>query len=1719
MFPHRVYPHPVLDPHPAPRFVLLAPNLLRTDSKENIFLEAHGLSEALNVAISVYNYPDRSLLLFEDTVLLSKHNDYHALTTIKINSEPLDRDIKTNEYVYLNAKFGSYVAEVVVMVSFHSGYIFIQTDKPLYNPGDAVRYRAFVATPAFSIFSRSITIELQNPDGIVIHAVPRTMATNGIFSEDYRLASIANEGTWKISAKFDNRPQNQFSSEFEVRKYVLPAFNVTLTPRKPYFSVDDTELVVDITARYLYGKPVKGTAYIAFGIEVNKEKRRLPHSMKLVTDLEMGSAVLTIQEIKEVFIIKDLVGCPIYVVASVLTSTGSDLVEAERSGIKIVESPYKISFSNTPLYFKPGLPFSVTVEVTHHDGSPAPNVPFQLSSRDDPITSHPGIIRLSMNMPVALLPYTISVETKMSDLRPEHQARHQLTLYPYYPFNHASHNYLYIEAPDKASADDIVYFTLHFQTEIQEHKNLIKHFTYLVLNKGKILLARRMPRQSGQEIINVPCHVTKEMIPSFRFVVYYTLAWLGETEVVSDSVRVDVEDTCVGALSVGKEDGRKLSVFRPGKTFRFQVRGDPGARVSLLAVDNAVFLLNRRHRLTQSKIWDVVEKGDIGCTPGGGRNRMGVFTDAGLLFKSNTAGETTQRQSLQCPRRRSRSRRSVELLQQRATLESEYQDSNLKRCCQDGMKEIPMDYTCVRRSHYVTEGWECVRAFLHCCSLYREKELGSTTLPPTTTPPYTTAPPTTAAFTNISGVLLETREYFIPIMIEHFQEVPPLLSSRLFIHESRVYDDGGYDDYGYDDHSHANDIVEEQNVYVRSKFFETWLWHEVMLPNATEQANMDGLASLPVESALPDSITEWGILAVSSSPEKGFCVAQPYNIKSSKFFFVDLRLPHSVARNEQVEIKAVLHNYSDEDMKVIVILYKTEDICSVAFIENHRQVVTLRSQSSRAIPYTIVPLKAGELELQVKALARGYMGSDGVRRKLRVVVEGIQKTKVQSFILNPSVKGDKDGKQVVQIDSIGLDSLVPNSQPETYINVRGNLIADTIDNSINDNALASLIRMPGGCVEQNLASITLPLIATHYLDKTRQWESVGVQRRLDAVTYIKRGYEKQLAYRKKDNSYPPYRNEGTSTWITAYVVKVFSMAYPIVPVMEDNLCKPLLYLLDHKRQYTGAFTEDNPVYAATMTGGVQGTESTATLTAFVVIAMVEAKAVVDCRDSRIEDELRKSASYLRRLLRRLRRPYSVAIVAYALALRNPRDHFVALQLEKAASADKTHWPDQDNKLFELEATGYALLALVKMGLMERAALPFQWLNERRKLGGGYGSTQPTMVVLQGLAEYLIRKPPPQDLKLRVAVSMPGRSDTTWSFETSNAYVARSSKATIDQKFTVVASGIGQGVLEVVTFYNQLPEVHEKESCRDFELDVAIKESHDGKTSEDAERSYKLEINLRSLQRSAVRMAVLDITLPTGFVPDNKDLEMLTNSVDRYINNFEIVDGLSDRGSLIIHLFKVSNQEKETISFRLLQKFRVRLIQPSSVTVYEYYNPDRRCSKFYNPVAEEAELQQICSNDTCHCAEGNCPIPKTWNPNLDAMREEMACSGIYHVYKVNVSKISRSQYDRYEMEILLVIKEGKDEGVRVSDRKTFIIHSGCRGGLSFQEGKEYLIMGPPEDIWHRDSSINRFTYTLGKKSWVEPWPTAAECGSDPELAKRCAELEEFSLYLLEKGCLS
>lgn len=69
------------------RFTLLAPDLLRTDSPENIYLQYEGsLSSPVTVLISIQDFSKATTLL-QDSVRLEPGNGYNALKTIQVTHQ------------------------------------------------------------------------------------------------------------------------------------------------------------------------------------------------------------------------------------------------------------------------------------------------------------------------------------------------------------------------------------------------------------------------------------------------------------------------------------------------------------------------------------------------------------------------------------------------------------------------------------------------------------------------------------------------------------------------------------------------------------------------------------------------------------------------------------------------------------------------------------------------------------------------------------------------------------------------------------------------------------------------------------------------------------------------------------------------------------------------------------------------------------------------------------------------------------------------------------------------------------------------------------------------------------------------------------------------------------------------------------------------------------------------------------------------------------------------------------------------------------------------------------------------------------------------------------------------------------------------------------------------------------------------------------------------
>uniref|UniRef100_A0AAR2KMV9 Anaphylatoxin-like domain-containing protein n=1 Tax=Pygocentrus nattereri TaxID=42514 RepID=A0AAR2KMV9_PYGNA len=1492
-----------------PLNILSAPNMLRVGSSENVFVETQDYAEGtLNVRVAVKNYPQKTVELESKSVVLDAGNNYQALVAIKIpeNKDIFSDDPLEKEYVYLQAHFPSGVLEKVVLVSFQSGYIFIQTDKSIYTPSST---------------------------GIIVEK-DTFFSKKGTLTWKYDIPEIVSPGIWTIAARYKSTPQKNFTAEFEVKEYVLPTYEVTLNPSRSFFYIDDDRFQVDIIAKYLFGNKVEGSAFVVFGVMQGDSRTSLPiHHKSTFNKFEDGEgrATLTKEMIQKTFVdIKQLVGSSLYISVSVLTNVGSEMVEAQRRGIPIVSSPYTIDFKRTPKFFKPGMPFDVTVYVANPDQTPAENVDVIVNpGGGQGRTKANGIAKVTVNTQTGAKSLQINVTTNDPAISNNRQDEKQMTAEAY-ATKGGSINYLHIGiGAEELKVGDNMKINLNF---IKSSGVQNQDFTYLILSKGQIIQAKRFKRQ-GQTLVTLSHLVTKDMLPSFRVVAYYHV---GESEVVADSVWVDVKDTCMGTLRLDVKDPRRS--YDPGEKFSLKITGDPGAKVGLVAVDKGVFVLNK-NRLTQEKIWDIIEKHDTGCTAGSGKDSLGVFYDAGLLFVSDKAGSTSSRTTIACPTPPKRKRRAEALLQIIQTLTGKY-TGYLKKCCTDGLKPNKLGYTCERRATFITDDAECVQAFLTCC---KERQ---------------------------------TRKLMIV-------EEEMVLARKDEIEE---------DDF---------DIITS-----RTQFPETWLWED-----------MDNLF-------LKDSITTWQILAISLSQTHGICVADPYEMVVKKDFFLDLKLPYSAVRNEQLEIKAILHNFSNNKYKVRVDFIETEHVCSAASKRGkYRTTVDVDAQSSRSIPYTIIPMELENHWIEVKASVYGSTIGDGIKKALKVVVS-------------------VSGVQVFHLRSDIPERQIPGSHANTYITLTGQDLSQTIEQAISGNFMGRLIVQPSGSAEHNMIYMTLPVIATHYLDTTKQWEEVGFDRRSEAVKHIQTGYEQELTYRKDDGSYAAWTNKPSSTWLTAYVAKVFAMASGLITIEENVLCSAIKWLVLKTQMPDGTFKESAPVIHTEM-GDVQGKDADASLTAFILIAMQEGSERCAKAVPRLSESIKKATEYLARRLTTLRNPYAVAMTSYAMA---NAGKFNKDLLMKYSSGDGAFWPVPRGHHFTVEATAYALLALVKAKEFDAAGKAVKWLNTQTSPYGSTGTTQATIMVFQSVAEYYkqVRRFHRGDLDVELSVS--GRSQrTNWNIRKETSSLTRSDKV----KHALYAT-----------------------------------------------------------------MSILDIGLLTGFVVDEKDLKDLTTGTDRYIQKFEMDKQLSERGSLILYLDKVSHRMMDRIAFGMHKNSEVAMLQPAGITVYEYSSPDKRCTKFYHPMKKDGALHRLCNTEgLCRCAEENCSIQKKQKID-DKDRQKKACEpGLDYVYKVKVVKTDLSPYtDYYTMKIEQVLKEGTDAGVEGQERN-FMGHANCRESFGIEKDKTYLIMGRSVDLPKIDG---RLQYILGEQTWIEYWPTNGE-GQTQTYREKYLGITGLAQHLLTIGC--
>ncbi|XP_035315748.1 complement C4-A isoform X1 [Cricetulus griseus] len=1606
---------------------------------------------------------------------------------------------------------------VNLLFSARRGHIFVQTDQPIYNPGQRVRYRVFALDHKMRPSTDTLTVTVENSDGLRVRKKEVFVPTS-IFQDSFIIPDISEPGTWKISGRFSDSPQSNSSTHFEVKKYVLPNFEVKITPWKPYIltvpsSLDEIQL--DIQARYVYGKPVQGVAYTRFALMDEHGERTFLRGLETQTKLVEGQCQVSISKDKfQAALDKvnmgvgDLEGLHLYAAAAVIESPGGEMEEAELTSWRFVSSPFSLDLSNTKQHLVPGAPFLLQAVVREMAGSLASDVPVKVSatlSSDSKVldfqqnTNGIGQVSISIYVPPATTELRLSVSAGSP-----YPAKAQLTVRAPPP---RSSGFLSIEPLDHRPPRVGDTLTLNLRTVPQGVT--FSHYYYMIVSRGQIVT---MNREARRTLTSISVLVEHHLAPSFYVVAYYSHQGL----LVANSLLINVQPgDCEGKLELNVDGAKE---YRTGDNMRLQIQTDSQALVALGAVDTALYAVGgKSHRpLDMSKVFEVMNSYNLGCGPGGGDNALQVFQAAGLAF-SDGDQLSQVRGGLSCPKeKKSRQKRNVNFQKAVSEKLGQYASPEARRCCQDGLTRLPMARTCAQRAARVRQQ-ACREPFLSCCLFAEELRKNHTR--------------SQAGLARAQEVLQE------------------------------------------------EDLIEEDRILVRSFFPENWLWK-------VEPVDRFKLLT----PWLPDSLTTWEIHGVSLSKSKGLCVAKPIRVRVFREFHMHLRLPASVRRFEQLELRPVLYNYLNTEQTVSVHVSPVEGLC-LAGGGGLAQQVTVPAGSARPVAFSVPPTAAAAVSLKV--VARGLFDvGDAVSKILQIEKEGAIHREEMVYELNPL----DDRARTLEIPGSSDPNIIPEGDFSSFVRVTASEPLDTLgsEGALSPGGVASLLRLPRGCAEQTMIYLAPTLTASQYLDKTEQWSKLPPETKDHAMDLIQKGHMRIQQFRKKDGSFGAWLHRDSSTWLTAFVLKILSLAQEQVGDSPEKLQQTADWLLSQQLG-DGSFHDPCPVIHRGMQGGLVGNDETVALTAFVVIALHHGLAVFQDGSaqqlkSRVEASISKANDFLgQKASAGLLGAHAAAITAYALTLtqasedlRNVAHNSLMSMAEE--TDENLYWglvvgsqnnvvsptpaprspsePVPQAPALWIETTAYGLLhLLLREGKGEMADKAASWLTHQGSFAGAFRSTQDTVVTLEALAEYWIASHTAEEKVLNVTLSSLGRNGfKSHALQLNNHQVKgleEELKFSLGSKITVKVGGNSKGTLKVLRTYNVLNL--ENTTCQDLQMDVTVtgyveytREANEDyedyeyempavddpsahakpvtplqlfegrrnrrrreapKVAEEQESRVQYTVCIwRNGKEGLSGMAIADITLLSGFHALRADLEKLTSLSDRYVSHFE-----TDGPHVLLYFDSVPTT-RECVGFGALQEVAVGLVQPASAVLYDYYSPDHKCSVFYAAPTKSKLLSTLCSADVCQCAEGKCPKQRRslerGEQDKDGYRMKFACyyPRVEYGFQVKVLREDgRAAFRLFETKITRVLHFTKDAKALVGQTRNFLVRASCR--LHLEPNKEYLIMGMDGVTSDLKGDPQ---YLLDSSSWIEEMPSERLCRSTRQRAA-CAQLSDFIREYSSQGC--
>ncbi|XP_022526633.2 alpha-2-macroglobulin-like protein 1 [Astyanax mexicanus] len=967
----------------------------------------------------------------------------------------------------------------------------IQTDKPIYKPGQTVKIRIASLTSSFQTYDQQFpTIEIQDPNSNRIGQWLNQSTFSGILDLSYPLNSEAQHGFYIITVW--NERNEQITQDFEINEYVLPTFEV-IVQLPPVITILDTEATLKVCGNYTYGKPVNGSVIAVvcrkhyvwwwFGYD-SKSNLDICKTYSMTTDKAgCGSAVLNLEEYALTATeYEDVIN-----VEAQLEEAGTGVVLNGTGSTTITINMLNINFEETPASFRLGMPFNGKIKVTGPNSVPAKDEHVYLIVRYDDdknvtwtlVTDANGTAPFSLN--TALWgSKSVSLEAKsdksveqygyMSVRKPTYFSAY-LWVQPFYSESNCflelqpSPRPFYCNKPAVVNARYII--NSNVLTQCQKSMT----FFYMVMSKGSMVQYGQLSAPMRKETVNkgtltIQLEHVKNMAP-FAQVVVYTI--LPNGEAMADSRDFAVDLCLTNQVSLIFPSPTEL----PGGQTSLILKAQPGSLCSVKAIDRSLLLLKPEKELDIDYVFNLLPVQKLSGYP------YNIYDEE--------PNPCISRPPIRPPI----------------------------------IGIVPQPLPEVRPAP--------VAAAL------------SPRLRTSFFPYYSSSTDVFSVFKNIGIKILTNAEVRKPVDCSG----PIFLARPAVAAMDAPMEFGAPMLLARETAVAAPDVAVQSDQTIRTYFPETWIWDLVPVGKS---------GIMGVKKTVPDTITTWSARAFCMSAV-GFGIAPKAELTTFQPFFVSLTLPYSIIRGEVLPLKATVFNYLSGCIMVKVTLAHSEQFTAqqcerciytrcLCADESWTFKWTVQASALGTLSFNV---SAEALQTNVLCGSRSVTvpekgRMDTVVQTLLVKAEGTKQTNTYNELLCMT------GAAVEKTISLQLPTEYVQGSDTASVSVLGDLMGRALKN------LQSLLAMPYGCGEQNMLLFAPNIFILLYLESSGQLTPEirskattflvsGYQREL---TY-KHDDGSYSAFGMSDPS--------GNTWLTAFVMKSFSSAMKYIFVDQQYVDK------------------------------------------------------------------------------------------------------------------------------------------------------------------------------------------------------------------------------------------------------------------------------------------------------------------------------------------------------------------------------------------------------------------------------------------------------------------------------------------------------------------------------------------------------------------------------------